>query len=469
MNKLRTRHWALSSHGALLGKTTFIASNCRTPIIVVDTDGRFDAVEALIDGEVFYPSQVINPLTLAEEIMELCATNKIGSIAFDSLTKLYSIHARMAYMRNQQGRGSSKSRAAEMVHKSNAMTIARDMAMLGTDMYYTWHTTSGVDSGGQSEIRSMISDIERERLQTSINVTLEFIEDSGCYGARIQNARDFGGRKANIGFTIWDAPGNYWRGAADWIEELIYTSFTGKPEAVAWVARELSLEIDEAEGVYDYVKESHAPETPALMWVALIMRVRELQQGDTAGAQGDTGDTGDTMGDTINPKGYEDGKGDTGAVGDDTNIPPQEYAPENTPADDAQMDDTVREEAEKNASSGGDTGVAGGDTGDQSDTIIWRASFGQPTQNHDDSEKSLPLRMREHLADIATKRGDSTVLLGQVVYAILEAVPDRFPDAGGVLDAIAEYPDLPEGYTFELDKVVTLGGGQKFFDFAVRP
>lgn len=43
--KLKVRHWSLSSHGALLGKSTFIAANCRPPIVVVDTDGRFDAVK----------------------------------------------------------------------------------------------------------------------------------------------------------------------------------------------------------------------------------------------------------------------------------------------------------------------------------------------------------------------------------------------------------------------------------------
>ena len=43
MNKLRVRHWALISHGAEAGKTTFLASNARPPLFVVDTDGRFGA------------------------------------------------------------------------------------------------------------------------------------------------------------------------------------------------------------------------------------------------------------------------------------------------------------------------------------------------------------------------------------------------------------------------------------------
>jgi hypothetical protein len=454
MNKLRTRHWALISHGALQGKTTFLAANSRPPLLVVDTDGRFDAVEALVDGPVFYPSQVIDPLELAEEIMDLYTREGIKSILWDSLTKLYSLHARLGFMRGRAGR--SKSRASELVDKSNAMTIARDLAMLGTDVYYTWHTMEGRNHEGKSEIRAMVSDVERNRLETSINVTLEFLEVDGIYGARIQNARDFGGRKANAGFTIWDKPGNYWRGAANWLEELMYTSFTGKPEAVSWVSRELNLEIDEAEGVYDHLKESIEPETSALMWVNLIQHVRDLQKGDTVNPKGDTGDKGV--------------KGDTEPSQIGNNAPPQEYAPENPPTDDAQMDDLAgieetREESPNDtqtddkvdeSASPADKDDTGGDKGDTVQAEIFPAGTGNIPQ------------MRQHLVEIAEKRGNSTVLLGQVVYAILTAVPGRYAGTEGVIEELGNYPDLPDGYTWELDKVVTLSGGQKFFDFAVR-
>jgi hypothetical protein len=187
------------------------------------------------------------------------------------------------------------------------------------------------------------------------------------------------------------------------------------------------------------------------MWIALITHVRgELQQGDTVG------DQGDTTGDTINPTGYEGLKGVTGVTGGDTdqsqignNGDPQEYATENVPTDDAQIDDAVQEKVEKSASSGGDTG-------DQGDTA---EAVGRPQS---------PLeKARIHIAEIAEKRENSTVLLGQVVYAVLEAKPGKFANAEAVIECLTEYPELPDDYTWELDKVVTLGGGMKFFDFAI--
>lgn len=408
-NKLKVRHWALSSHGALKGKTTFIASNCRAPIVVVDTDGRFDAVEALVNGEVFYPSQVIDPLTLAEELMEFCAGGKIKSIAFDSLTKLYSIHARMAYMRNMAG-GSNKNRAAEMVHKANAMTIARDMAMLGTDMYYSWHTMEGVDGQGKSEIRAMISDVERSRLQTSINATLEFIEEGGRYGVRVATARDFGGRPANIGFTYWDEPGNYWRGAADRLEELIYTSFSGKDEAIRWTARELGIEIDEAGGVYEYVKDAANPKDTSSMWVALVTEVHELSQARSHNSQ-----------EKVTTQKVDE------SIGVDSSPPAARVPPPPPPNEEL---------------------FEGGEL------PFPESKFSQ---------------MKKYLEEIAEKRADGTILLGQVVYAVLEAVPDRFGDADEVRHALGDYPGLPDGYTWELEKIVTVGGALKFFDYVAGP
>ena len=150
MNKLKVRHWALISHGAEAGKSTFIAANARPPIMVVDTDSRFGAVEALVRGgadAVIYPKQTRNSRALAEEIMEIFDDRGFHTLAWDSLTKLYSIHARLAYMRNREGL--NKNKAAGMIEKSNAMTIARDLAILGTDCYFVWHTTSGVDGMGQ--------------------------------------------------------------------------------------------------------------------------------------------------------------------------------------------------------------------------------------------------------------------------------------------------------------------------------
>jgi hypothetical protein len=284
-NKLKTRQWALISDGAELGKSTFIASNARPPLLVIDTDGRFGAVEALAAGKVFYLDQVLDPRLILEDTMNLHLKEKLGTISFDSLTKLYSFHARHAYMQNLDG--ISKNKAAAMVRKSNAMTVARDLAILGTDIFYSWHTTAGISGKGEAETRDMISEVERSRLATSINVTLQFIRVEGLYGIKVVGARDFGGRPANVGFALFDPPGNYHRGMADKIERLLYTAFTGKPEAVKWAARELEIEIDEAEGMYEYEKENVKPKSPSDMWVAWVQKIDSLvaERAQSAGAE----------------------------------------------------------------------------------------------------------------------------------------------------------------------------------------
>lgn len=282
MNHPKKRQWALTSNGAEAGKSTFLATNARPPIMVVDSDGRFDAVEPLVDGVVLYPSQMINTLDLAEELIKRIPEEGAKSLLWDSLTKIYSLPARLGFMRNQQGRQRvSSSRASEMIDKSNAMTIARDLAILGTDVYYCWHLTTGVDGLGASEVRDMISAVEKDRLMTSVNVTLEFFKENGSYGISVQRARDFGGRKANTGFVVYDEPGNYWRGGAALLEELIYTPFSSKEDAVSWAAALLSLTPEEAQGEYDHLRETTNPESHGQMFTAWYLHVRDSNADNT--------------------------------------------------------------------------------------------------------------------------------------------------------------------------------------------
>lgn len=257
MNKPRRRQWALISHGAGAGKSTFLASNARPPLLVVDTDQRFDSVEPLALGPVLYPTQVLDTLDLAEELILRVPKEGVKSLAWDSLTKLYSLPARLGFMRNLAGKQRiSSSKASEMIDKSNAMTMARDLVVLGTDVYYCWHTTSGRDGLGQAEIRDMISEVEKGRLMTSVNISLEFFLEKGRFGVRVLEARNFGDRKANTDFVIYDEPGNYWRGGADLIEELIYTPFVSKDGAVKWASEQLGMTQEEAEAEYEHLKET---------------------------------------------------------------------------------------------------------------------------------------------------------------------------------------------------------------------
>lgn len=436
MKGLKTRHWALHSHGALAGKSTFIAANCRAPIIVVDTDGRFEAVEGLVQGQVLYPEQVIDPLTLVEDIIELHGKHNPASMAWDSLTKLYSVHARIGYMRGRSGRKTAKgkdiNRAAELIEKSNAMTIARDLAILGTDMYYVWHTTSGVGGTGDSEIRDMISSIEKERLMTSVNVVLEFMAKDDRYGVMVVSARDYGGRKSNTGFTMWDKPGNYWHGAAERLERLIYTSFVSKDEMMSWGAERLGIMPDEAEGEYENLKSSAGKgATRSQLSVAWIEHV-------------------------------------DGLVGKRTKPPEKEVVPEvvaqepedeqpdgidDFPFDPSVPDDDVKELAEE----------LGG--------VVKKDQAEEPEESvADDPPKSY--NFDGELIQAAKKALQETnengkTYLKYVVAAVRKAVPWKYADDDAVLKRVPDYPKMPASYNAIPDQITTMSGAEKLFDWLV--
>lgn len=278
MNKPKRRQWALTSDGAEKGKSTFL-SNAKAPIMVVDADGRFDAIEPLVDGDVLYPKQVINTLDLAEELIERVPAEGVRSIAWDSMTKLYGLPTRLGLMKNIQGRAAGGNLASSWVDKSNIMTVARDLALLGTDMYYVWHVGPGLDGTGKMEIRDMISSIEKDRLMTSINVTMEFffVVSNGekQYGVKVLHARDFGGRKANTNFVLFDAPGNYWKNGAEQLEELIYTPFASKEGAIVWAAETLGINRDEADGEYENFKEEANPQGFGEMFTGWYLHVKQ--------------------------------------------------------------------------------------------------------------------------------------------------------------------------------------------------
>jgi len=168
------------------------------------------------------------------------------------------------------------------------------------------------------------------------------------------------------------------------------------------------FEIDEAEGVYENAKEESNPKSHAEMWVALIKSVRGISQA--------------RIGKVSEPKPL------TPEV-NETESPPVESPTEMPPP--------------------------------------------PPTEELFATKESNVARLRQHLEDVAEKRDAEghgrTLLLGQIVYAIQEARPDRYGDIPVVIDKIAEYPELPDNYSWELDKVVTLSGGQKFFDYAMQP
>lgn len=224
------RMWALKSNGAERGKSMFIAANAASPTYVIDTDGRFAQVASLAsarDAEIIYPPNqkaYFAPEDLMLGIQNAVLEKGAKSVVFDSLTKLYSLHAKLGFARIRSGEADN--RAAEMINKAVAMSMARDSSIFGTELYFIWHEHEARDGSGKLEVRDMISDIERERLGTSLNATLLFKrqkhENAFRYGIEVLSARDFGGKPAHVGFTLWDTPGNYWQGVGERIEHAMY-------------------------------------------------------------------------------------------------------------------------------------------------------------------------------------------------------------------------------------------------------
>ena len=454
MKRLKKRHWGLHSHGALAGKSTFVAANCRPPLIVVDTDGRFEAVEGLVDGKVYYPEQVIDPLTLIEELIEMHGKYNPKSIAWDSMTKLYSIHARIGFMRGRSGRktadGKSINRAAELIDKSNAMTIARDLAILGTDVYYCWHTTSGVNGMGKSEIKDMISSIEKERLMTSINVVLEFHVKDGNYGITVVSARDFGGRKSNTGFTIWDKPGNYWRGAAERLERLIYTAFTSKEEMMAWGAKCLQIMPDEAEGLYDYLKESHRDATRSQLTVAWIEHVRGLVK-ESVSAPGGKG-----VPDSVAPESEKE----------EVTEPVESVAEETKPGTEPETKIDSKPEVETATKAETESEEI---QDEEPKVRVADKTVKDPAQSEKKPEDfsfdgELITQARDGLEE---KDDDGKTTLENVVNAAFEAVPWKYPTPEDALARVPDFPELPSAFKVKNVQAVTIPGAVKIFDWLV--
>lgn len=243
MNKLPDRNWGLQGFPES-GKSTFLASNAETPAYVIDSDNRFAFVADLMKGKIIRPySRAAN--IRAYDIQEaaditVLSEMQANCIIVDSVTKIYEMQSRLASMQGnmtdaeRKVKGLSTNKASDQVEKANAMAVLRTLAGYGVPIYYVWHLTRGRNHKGQEEVRPTISDIELERLQASLAATLEFRCENKRYSVTVMSARDLGGKPTNVGFTIYDAKRNYWRGGAERLERLMYTIFMDEKEAVMW-------------------------------------------------------------------------------------------------------------------------------------------------------------------------------------------------------------------------------------------
>jgi hypothetical protein len=259
-----------------VGKTTFVTASAKPPLYVIDADRNFGGFEPAVKGQVIYPKDAtgyIDPLAIYDQAEAAVMGMKIGAIVVDSVTPIYSTHARRAHMQNR--RGLNKNKAAAMIDKADAIATLTNIASFGTEMWYLWHETTGIDGAGASITKETISPTERDRLFRAVNIVLKLSVVNGRYTAYVDpQTRAWGNRKPNTGWSYTDPEDNYWAGAMDFIERMVYTSFTGPDEAQRWLKRELGLtDLAEAKDFYDHIKSQEQPKRPSEMWMALVREV----------------------------------------------------------------------------------------------------------------------------------------------------------------------------------------------------
>lgn len=283
----RTRQWGLVGP-AQSGKSTFLGSNIKTPALVADADFRFDAVEHLLKGDVIYISRagLSNPLNLADELEEHGAS--VNSIVFDAVSVMYSKFSRVASMRGNQfatkearkAAGLNPNKASDMVAKADVMAVIGNATIYGADVYFVWHRNKGLDvskmaSGEYKDLmqdKDSVSQVELARLATSMNMRLIFSRENGVYSVRVEDARDHAS-KANVGLVINDYPGNYWKNGADRVVEMVYATFDGQEDALAWAGKKMKVTADSLLDLYNDTKANSGAKTAAQMWLSWVNRV----------------------------------------------------------------------------------------------------------------------------------------------------------------------------------------------------
>lgn len=292
-----SRKWALYSLVEWSGKTTFLAANIETPCFFIDGDNRLQLVEDLIDGPVIKATwkALVDPLALIQETRAAFMANEIRSVAADPLTKLYSSLSREAAMAGRltmaerEKRGYGKNVAKLHVGKADMMESIANLAMYGVSLYVSWHQRKGANASGDIAVRDRISDVELNVLRQSIDVELEFGKavnpawqnnksvQEYLYSVTVERARGIGGKRANTGFTIWDTPGNHWRGGAARLERLIYTTFSGPEDAIIWAAKELEDRPGvDCEKEYEDLKKKIKPTHSGVMYANWVSHIDSL-------------------------------------------------------------------------------------------------------------------------------------------------------------------------------------------------
>lgn len=283
------RQWAIVGYPGS-GKSTF-AARLAAPLLVIDSDHRFQEVADLAGGDVYEVSPSASDHNDAEAIMAQLKANMQGSgvrtIVVDSLTAIIAPLITQAVMDNDAG--ANKNRVAAFKGKALALRLLQDgITGWGTDTLWIYHLRDGRDGQARQAVSTTISTVELARLRRSLNMQLrvdvENREPSGRRGITIEWAR-----RGRYPLTLWDETGA-WLGMPERIEEAVYgglaaadmdriekatpTAFSGPADAVAWGFEQGCFnDALHAQNAYDEVKRLKSPTSAAEMWAAWIAEV----------------------------------------------------------------------------------------------------------------------------------------------------------------------------------------------------
>lgn len=263
------------------GKSTF-AARMAAPILVVDSDHRFDEVMHLVGGDVLeFEDARINGLVapIVDELSRSMPEERVATIVVDSLTQIISPLVQRAVQANLDGENRNK--MSSFVAKATGMKLLQDgVSRWGTDVLWIYHLQEGRDARAQSQTTTSIPATELARLQRNLNVRLRIVRKNEQLGIHVEWCRT--GRQ---GLTLWDESGS-WEMMPEKLDEAMYAGldqeaqarkasrFSGPAEAIAWGVEQGAFAGEkEARAAYDHVKTAHRPANAAEMWELWTMEV----------------------------------------------------------------------------------------------------------------------------------------------------------------------------------------------------
>lgn len=291
------RQWAIvGAPGS--GKSTF-AAQMAAPLLVIDSDHRFNEVAALA-GEVYElssnPADNVNAERIADLLKENMAGSGVKTVIVDSLTSILSPLVVEAIMDNDAGR--NKNRVSAFKDKALAMRLLQDtITGWGCNVLWIYHLRSGLDGQAVQRETTSISTVELARLRRSLNMQLKVVQEGERRGIKVEWAR-----KGRSGLILWDETG-IWQGMPERIEQATYggltvedmerlesetpKGFTGPQEAIAWGFEQGCFrDAVHAQNAYDELKRERQPKSAQEMFTAWISdverRVNESKELETA-------------------------------------------------------------------------------------------------------------------------------------------------------------------------------------------